>query len=160
MVICDMIQDGLFDLPVVLCLLCAVALRRYEHSIANMFVIPLAMRLGAKISVSTFIVKNLIPTTLGNLIGGAIFVAMAMALGYGSLEKRINAAGARLYRRTGAPACGMVVFGAANAPVQDVSTTSCGSSDMDSANAHAVVHKLTAEREVPLKSVAVHPTGV
>jgi hypothetical protein len=159
MVIRDLIQDGIHNW-LACCVPVFVVFRSYEHSIANMFVIPLAMRLGANISVSTFIVKNLIPATIGNLIGGAIFVAMAMALGYGSLEKRINAAGARLYRSTGAPACGMVVFGAANAPVQDVSTTSCGSSDMDSANAHAVVHKLTAECKAPLKSVVPHPTAV
>lgn len=46
----------------------------YEHSIANMFFIPLAMFEGADISVYTFVVKNLIPATLGNIVGGAFFV--------------------------------------------------------------------------------------
>lgn len=46
----------------------------YEHSIANMFFIPAAIYSGADISWSTFIIDNLIPATLGNLLGGAVFV--------------------------------------------------------------------------------------
>lgn len=43
----------------------------YEHSIANMFFIPAAIYSGADITWSAFIVQNLIPATIGNLIGGA-----------------------------------------------------------------------------------------
>jgi hypothetical protein len=57
-----------------------------------MYVIPLAMKLGAPISIRTFLVKNLIPSTIGNLIGGAVFVAMAFGLAFGSWEKAICAA--------------------------------------------------------------------
>ena len=46
----------------------------YEHSIANMFFIPLAIFEGAEISWIDFIHKNLIPATLGNIVGGAFFV--------------------------------------------------------------------------------------
>ncbi|MCG8474649.1 MAG: formate/nitrite transporter family protein [Cytophagales bacterium] len=46
----------------------------FEHSVANMFFIPTAMFMGADISWSTFISMNLIPATLGNILGGAIFV--------------------------------------------------------------------------------------
>lgn len=46
----------------------------YEHSIANMFFIPLAMFEGASISWSDFIFHNLIGATLGNIVGGAFFV--------------------------------------------------------------------------------------
>jgi hypothetical protein len=80
-----------------------------------MFVIPLGMALGAPISVRTFLVRNLIPATIGNLIGGGVFVAMAMALSFGSWERAINDAGARLYRRLHGPACGLACFGAAPA---------------------------------------------
>jgi hypothetical protein len=74
-------------------LCCCVPVNRgFEHCIANMFVIPLAMKLGAPISVGTFLVKNLIPATIGNLIGGAVFVAMAFGLAFGSWEKAICAA--------------------------------------------------------------------
>eukprot|EP00882_Tetradesmus_deserticola_P012507 GHRQ01013258.1.p1 GENE.GHRQ01013258.1~~GHRQ01013258.1.p1 ORF type:complete len:321 (+),score=89.51 GHRQ01013258.1:640-1602(+) len=71
----------------------------FEHSVANMFVIPLAIRLGAPLSVSTFIVKNLIPATLGNLIGGAVFVASMYGLAYGDLETAVNSAAAAVWAR-------------------------------------------------------------
>ena len=46
----------------------------FEHSIANMFFIPLAIFEGVDITWATFIVKNLIPATIGNIVGGAFFV--------------------------------------------------------------------------------------
>lgn len=46
----------------------------YEHSIANMFFIPAAIYSGADILWRDFILHNLIPATLGNLIGGAVLV--------------------------------------------------------------------------------------
>ena len=47
-----------------------------EHSIANMFYLPLGMLHGADITIGCAICNNLIPATIGNIIGGAIFVAM------------------------------------------------------------------------------------
>lgn len=52
----------------------AFAAMGFEHSIANMFFLPLAMFLGADFTVVN-IFNNLIPVTLGNIVGGAIFVA-------------------------------------------------------------------------------------
>lgn len=46
----------------------------YEHSIANMFFIPAAIYSGADITWSTFLTNNLLPATLGNLVGGALLV--------------------------------------------------------------------------------------
>lgn len=46
----------------------------YEHSIANMYFIPTAIYTGADITWSSFIVQNLIPSTLGNFLGGALLV--------------------------------------------------------------------------------------
>jgi formate/nitrite transporter len=46
----------------------------YEHSIANMFFVPAAIYSGSDITWIDFICKNLIPATLGNLAGGAVFV--------------------------------------------------------------------------------------
>lgn len=46
----------------------------FEHSIANMFFIPLAIFEGADITWGTFIINNLIPATLGNIVGGGFFV--------------------------------------------------------------------------------------
>lgn len=53
--------------------MCFVALG-FEHSIANMFFIPIGMMVGADVSVSGFIFGNLVPVTLGNIAGGAMFV--------------------------------------------------------------------------------------
>ena len=52
----------------------------YEHSIANMFFIPLGMLEGAQVSVGQFVFDNLIPATLGNIAGGAIFVGCVHAM--------------------------------------------------------------------------------
>lgn len=49
----------------------------FEHSVANMFFIPLGIFLGAEVTWTQFFVNNLIPVTLGNIVGGAIFVACA-----------------------------------------------------------------------------------
>lgn len=49
----------------------------YEHSIANMFFIPAAMYSGADITWAVFINNNLIPATLGNIVGGAGLVGFA-----------------------------------------------------------------------------------
>ncbi len=46
----------------------------FEHSIANMYFIPLAIFEGANITWFSFIVDNLIPATLGNIVGGGFFV--------------------------------------------------------------------------------------
>jgi formate/nitrite transporter len=46
----------------------------YEHSIANMFFVPAAIFSGANVTWVEFAVNNLIPATLGNIVGGALFV--------------------------------------------------------------------------------------
>ena len=48
----------------------------FEHSVANMFFVSLGMILGSPISLNQLFMNNLIPVTLGNLIGGIIFVAI------------------------------------------------------------------------------------
>jgi len=45
-----------------------------DHSVANMFIIPLGMMRGANVSIYDFLVKNLLPVTLGNIVGGALCV--------------------------------------------------------------------------------------
>lgn len=56
-----------------------------EHSVANMFLIPLGIALGADITFSHFITNNLIPVTLGNIVGGLVFMGTASSVFYGSL---------------------------------------------------------------------------
>ena len=58
----------------------------FEHSVANMFFIPLGLLAAkgsvASLTLSAFFVRNLIPVTLGNIVGGGIFVAMFYYLTY------------------------------------------------------------------------------
>jgi len=56
----------------------------FEHSIANMYFIPTGLMLAAEsgatptgLSWSNFFIGNLLPVTLGNIIGGVVFVAGA-----------------------------------------------------------------------------------
>jgi formate/nitrite transporter FocA (FNT family) len=39
---------------------------------------------GAAVSWNTFFLKNLLPVTLGNIVGGAVFVASAFSYTYGA----------------------------------------------------------------------------
>jgi len=55
----------------------------FEHSIANMYFIPMGLALkgqglaeaSSNLTIGGMFVKNLIPVTIGNIIGGALFVA-------------------------------------------------------------------------------------
>ena len=53
----------------------------FEHSVANMYIIPLGIALkGAgnpTLTWPNFLAGNLLPVTLGNIVGGAVFVGMA-----------------------------------------------------------------------------------
>lgn len=51
----------------------------FEHSVANMFYIPTAILYGAPVGWGDFLLRNLLPATLGNIVGGAVFVGMAYA---------------------------------------------------------------------------------
>jgi formate/nitrite transporter len=50
----------------------------YEHSVVNMFVIPAGMLMGAPVSLREWWIWNQIPVTLGNLLGGFLFVGLPM----------------------------------------------------------------------------------
>lgn len=54
----------------------------FEHSVANMFFIPLGMFLGADVTWGKFFANNLIPVTLGNIVGGAVIVPLVYYLCY------------------------------------------------------------------------------
>ncbi len=54
----------------------------FEHSVANMYFIPLALFAGVDgVTVAGFI-NNLIPVTIGNIVGGSVFVALAYRVIY------------------------------------------------------------------------------
>lgn len=46
----------------------------FEHSVANMFLIPVAMLYGAEGVTLGGLVANLVPVSIGNMIGGGLFV--------------------------------------------------------------------------------------
>ncbi len=54
----------------------------FEHAVVNMSLFPLGLLLGAKTTVTTFLVWNEIPVTLGNLVGGFLFTGLAMWIAY------------------------------------------------------------------------------
>lgn len=58
----------------------------WEHSIANMFFIPLGMMLGAPITPAAFIFNNLVPATLGNMVGGLALVALPYFIIWGQKQ--------------------------------------------------------------------------
>ncbi len=55
----------------------------YEHSIVNLFVVPAGMLAGAPIGVGTWLVWNQVPSTLGNVIGGALFTGLPLVWTHG-----------------------------------------------------------------------------
>lgn len=74
----------------------------FEHSIANMYYLPagflaknipdLASKSGlgeglASLNISNMVIKNLLPVTLGNIIGGAIFVGILYYFAYRTYNK-------------------------------------------------------------------------
>ncbi len=61
--------------PVMLFVLCGL-----EHSIANMYYIPAGMLRGAEVTMGAYLLRNLLPVTLGNIIGGAGFAAVYTAV--------------------------------------------------------------------------------
>ncbi len=50
------------------------------------------MALGAPVTWSAFFLGNLLPVTLGNLVGGAFCMATVYALCFGKLQNKIGAA--------------------------------------------------------------------
>jgi len=61
----------------------------FEHAVVNMFVIPVGMMLGGKISVADWWLWNQIPVTLGNFVGGFIPVACAFYVTYAAGRGRV-----------------------------------------------------------------------
>lgn len=59
----------------------------FEHSIANMFFIPLAIFEGAPVTWTAFLLQNLVPATLGNIVGGAFFVGTLYWYAYERLNE-------------------------------------------------------------------------
>ena len=50
----------------------------FEHSIVNMFLFPSGLLLGGNFTIADYLIWNEIPTVLGNLVGGLLFVAIPL----------------------------------------------------------------------------------
>ena len=50
----------------------------FEHLVVNFFVIPAGMMMGAKVTILDWMVWNVIPVTLGNIVGGFVFTGLAI----------------------------------------------------------------------------------
>lgn len=48
----------------------------FEHCVANMYFIPAGIFCGADVSWGQFFINNLVPVTLGNIIGGFFFIGV------------------------------------------------------------------------------------
>ena len=57
----------------------------FEHSIANLFLLPLGLAAGADTTVMDTITKNIIPVTIGNIIAGAVVFGGSYSYLYGAL---------------------------------------------------------------------------
>ncbi|ADL07543.1 formate/nitrite transporter family protein [Thermosediminibacter oceani] len=60
----------------------------YEHSVANMFFLSLAKFGGMDINWAQIFLNNLIPVTLGNIVGGAIIIPFMYFHAYFAEEKK------------------------------------------------------------------------
>ena len=81
----------------------------FEHSVANMYFIPIGMliHIGAapafwesirktpadypNLTIQGFLFNNLLPVTIGNIIGGGVFVGSAYWFSYRRKSKRVKA---------------------------------------------------------------------
>lgn len=58
----------------------------FEHSVANMFYLPMGMMSGANVTIWEMLWRNIIPATLGNIVGGAILVGMIYSYAFKTKE--------------------------------------------------------------------------
>ncbi|WP_068479589.1 formate/nitrite transporter family protein [Pseudoclavibacter helvolus] len=55
----------------------------FEHSIVNMFLFPSGLLLGADFTIMDYLIWNEIPTVVGNLVGGLLFVGLPLHYTHG-----------------------------------------------------------------------------
>jgi len=88
----------------------------FEHSIVNMFLFPSGLLLGADFTILDYLIWNEIPTVIGNLVGGLLFVALPLYFTYGrTAARRVRSKKTRVGGAPAAPTDASTV--AAAAPV-------------------------------------------
>jgi formate/nitrite transporter FocA (FNT family) len=50
----------------------------FEHSIVNMFLFPFSMIMGSGFTIVDYLIWNELPTVLGNMVGGLVFVGLPL----------------------------------------------------------------------------------
>lgn len=50
----------------------------FEHSVVNMFLFPIGLMLGGDFTIGDYLLWNELPTVLGNLVGGLMFVGIVI----------------------------------------------------------------------------------
>jgi formate/nitrite transporter FocA (FNT family) len=101
----------------------------FEHSIVNMFLFPSGLLLGAEFTIMDYLLWNEIPTVLGNLVGGLVFVGLPLMYAH--------------RRRSAAPAADGTTVGAAPlatvpaAPDAPATTADVPAADASAADAPA-----------------------
>jgi formate/nitrite transporter len=75
----------------------------FEHSIVNMFLFPSGLLLGGDFTIMDYLIWNEIPTVLGNLVGGLVFVGLPLYFTYGRSSSPRAPRGARKLRADRAP---------------------------------------------------------
>ncbi len=61
-----------------------------DHVVANMFIVPFGMCLGAPITVGHYIVYSMIPTLIGNMASSIVMISFTYSMCYGTLPDRIR----------------------------------------------------------------------
>ncbi len=59
----------------------------YEHVVANMFYMPMGIFLGADVAWTSMLVKNIVPVTIGNAIGGGLILPVLYYMIYVAPKK-------------------------------------------------------------------------
>lgn len=59
----------------------------YEHAVVNMFVIPVGMMFGAKVTIADWWLYNQLIVTVGNIVGGLLFTGAAIYYTYGKTKE-------------------------------------------------------------------------
>ena len=71
----------------------------FEHSVVNMFAIPMGMMFGAKVTLYDWWVWNEIPVILGNMVGAVVFTGGALYFAYARTSVSMQDVAAPLYPR-------------------------------------------------------------
>ena len=57
----------------------------FENSVSNMFTIPFGIMNGADVSIRRYLLRNLLPVTLGNIVGGLFTVSLPYLALFGEI---------------------------------------------------------------------------